>query len=479
MTLRVYDTLAGRKKDFVPVHEGKVGMYFCGMTVQDQPHVGHMRAAVTGDLFRRYFEYRGYDVTFITNFTDVDDKIIAKANEESITYQEVAERNIEAYFKSSDALNIRRASIYPKATEHIAEIIDLIQTLINKGHAYQGGSDVYFNVSSFRGYAKLSKKKVDDLQIGARIDPGEQKKSGLDFALWKGAKEGEPYWDSPWGKGRPGWHIECSAMSMKYLGPTLDFHGGGQDLVFPHHENEIAQSEAATGKEFVRNWVQNGLVRLTGEKMSKSTGHFFAMSDILKEVDPEILRLYLLSTHYRSPIEFSPERLAEAGEAMERFRNLFTALGEALGDQDSARSGESVSAGEEEAELLEAIERARAGFIEAMDDDLNSARAIGFLYELVREGNSFLAGRTLTPSGKGALRELEQAFRELGGILGLFEDPVARVEVPVEIEALVVARRDARAAKNWAEADRIRDEILAKGYVLEDKAEGTRVKRAR
>jgi cysteinyl-tRNA synthetase len=477
MSLRVYDALHARKQEFVPVHEGKVGMYFCGMTVQGEPHVGHMRAAVTGDMFRRYFEFKGFEVTFITNFTDVDDKIIAIANEEGIPYEEVAERNIEKYYTASDALNIRRASIYPKATEHIPEIIDLIQTLIEKGHAYVGGQDVYFDVMSFSGYAKLSKKKVDELQIGARIDPGEAKRSGLDFALWKGAKEGEPYWDSPWGRGRPGWHIECSAMSMKYLGETLDFHGGGTDLIFPHHENEIAQSEAATGKEFVRNWVQNGLVRLTGEKMSKSTGHFFSMSDILKEVDPEVLRLYLLSTHYRSAIEFSRERLEEAGEAIQRFRNFFLALDEALGDRASVAPADAGSLDERERNLLEVAERAKAEFIEAMDDDLNSARAVAVLYELVRHGNSFIAGGDMTAGARSALHELEKMMQTLGGVLGLFEKPRQDLEIPEDVQALVVARTDARAAKDWAEADRIRDELKAKGWVLEDKAGGTRVKR--
>ncbi|MCK4547241.1 MAG: cysteine--tRNA ligase [Candidatus Eisenbacteria sp.] len=479
MAFRIHDTLAARKKEFVPVNEGKVGMYFCGMTVQDEPHVGHMRAAITGDMFRRYLESKGFEVTFITNFTDVDDKIIAKANEEGVTYEEVARRNIEKYLWASDALNIRRASIYPKATEHIPEIVDLIQVLIDKGHAYQSGADVYFIVSSFADYGKLSKKKVDDLRVGARVEPGEQKRSGLDFALWKGAKEGEPYWDSPWGRGRPGWHIECSAMSMKYLGDTLDLHGGGTDLIFPHHENEIAQSEGATGKEFVRHWVQNGLVRLTGEKMSKSTGHFFAMSDILKEVDAEVLRLYLLSTHYRSAIEFSRERLAEAAEAMDRFRNLFIALDEVLGDRESLGPVNSELLGERERGLLGIVTKAHNGFGEAMDDDLNSARAIGHLYELVREANAFMAGGEVTTAGKQVLRDLENAIRSFGGILGLFGKPQEDLEVPEDIQSLVAARVEARTARNWGEADRIRDELQARGWVLEDKAGGTRIKRVR
>ncbi|UCG50640.1 MAG: cysteine--tRNA ligase, partial [Candidatus Latescibacterota bacterium] len=320
MSLRVYDTQRAKKLEFQPVHEGKVGVYFCGMTVQDKPHMGHMLAFVAGDMIRRYLEYKGYDVTFIQNFTDIDDKIIDKANEEGVDYTEVAERNIKAYFDAANALHIRPATLYPKATEHIQEIIDLIATLVEKGHAYEAGGDVYFRVRTFDDYGKLSKRKVDDLMAGARIAVGEHKDDPLDFALWKGAKPDEPWWDSPWGRGRPGWHIECSAMSMKYLGETLDFHGGGEDLIFPHHENELAQSEAATGHPFVHFWLHNGLLNLKGEKMSKSTGHFFAMEDVLGEFSGEVVRFYLLSAHFRKPSEYSRERLEEAKRGYERLR---------------------------------------------------------------------------------------------------------------------------------------------------------------
>jgi cysteinyl-tRNA synthetase len=300
MALRVYDTLKSRKQDFEPVREGKIGMYFCGMTVQDKPHMGHMFAFVAGDMIRRYLEYKGYEVTYIQNFTDIDDKILAKAAEQGVDYRVIAEKNIEAYFRAAEALNIKKATLYPLATEHITEIIDLIQVLADKGLAYPAGGDVYYRVRAFKSYGKLSKRNIDDLKSGARIEVGEAKEDPLDFALWKGAVPPEPGWDSPWGRGRPGWHIECSAMSMKYLGRTLDFHGGGEDLIFPHHENELAQSEGATGEAFVHYWLHNGLLNLRGEKMSKSTGHFFAMEDVLKDYQGSVVRFYLLTSHFRS-----------------------------------------------------------------------------------------------------------------------------------------------------------------------------------
>ncbi|HER43182.1 MAG TPA: cysteine--tRNA ligase, partial [Candidatus Eisenbacteria bacterium] len=318
MTLRVYDTLRGTKEEFEPVEDRKVGIYFCGMTVQDRPHLGHMFAFVAGDMIRRYLAYKGFDVTYVQNFTDIDDKIIARAGDEGVDYKTVAERNIGEYFKFADVLNILPADVYPRATEHIGDIIALIRRLEEKGLAYAAGGDVYYRVRRFPEYGKLSKRRVDELVSGARIGVDEQKEDPLDFTLWKGAKEGEPSWDSPWGKGRPGWHIECSAMSMKYLGETLDMHGGGQDLVFPHHENEIAQSEGATGKPFVRYWMHNGLINLRGEKMSKSTGHFFSVEDVNKNFSGDVIRFYLLSTHFRSNAEFSEERLREAEAGLER-----------------------------------------------------------------------------------------------------------------------------------------------------------------
>ncbi|HEU4928862.1 MAG TPA: cysteine--tRNA ligase, partial [Candidatus Krumholzibacteria bacterium] len=312
MPLRVYDTLKQKKSDFVPIQPGKVGMYVCGMTVQDKPHMGHMLAFVSGDMIRRYLMYLGYDVAYVQNFTDIDDKIIDRANKEGVDYRVVVERNIEAYHRIARELNILPATHYPYATHHIPEIIAMVEKLIAKGHAYAVAGDVYFRVRTKPDYGKLSKRDIDDLISGARVEVGEKKEDPLDFALWKASKPGEPYWESPWGHGRPGWHIECSAMSVKILGETIDFHGGGEDLIFPHHENELAQSECATGKEFVRAWMHNGLLNLRGQKMSKSTGHFFGMEDVLKEFRGEVVRFYLLSTHFRSQMEYSRERLENA-----------------------------------------------------------------------------------------------------------------------------------------------------------------------
>ena len=329
MALRVYDTLRQQKSDFVPIHPGKVGMYVCGMTVQDKPHMGHMFAFVAGDMIRRYLEYLGYAVTYIQNFTDIDDKIIDRANQEGVDYRTVVERNIEAYHRIAQAVNIKPATLYPYATHHIAEILAMVQVLIGKGHAYVAGGDVYFRVRTKQDYGKLSKRDIDDLISGARVEIGENKEDPLDFALWKASKPGEPAWDSPWGPGRPGWHIECSAMATKYLGDTLDFHGGGEDLIFPHHENELAQSECATGHEFTRHWMHNGLLNLRGQKMSKSTRHFFAMEDVLREFDGQVVRFYLLSsTHFRSQMEYSRERLEDARKAFERLANACRSIDE-------------------------------------------------------------------------------------------------------------------------------------------------------
>jgi cysteinyl-tRNA synthetase len=380
MTLRVYDTMTRQKREFEPVHPGRAGMYVCGMTVQDKPHVGHIRAALAGDLMRRYLLHLGFDVTYVYNFTDVDDRIIERANREGLTFEAVSQRNIDAYLTFADLHNIMRATHYPRATQHIHEILDMIGTLVDKGYAYAAGGDVYFEVRRKADYGKLSGRSVDDLLAGARIEVGEAKKDPLDFALWKGAKPGEPAWDSPWGRGRPGWHIECSAMSTKYLGEHFDIHGGGQDLIFPHHENELAQSEAATGKPFASFWTENGLVNLTGEKMSKSTGHLFFIEDIAREVDPEIVRYYLLSTHYRSPIEFSHERLAEAGVAYQRLRSPLERTG-AWSDGDGSTPGGA---------LGEAVANADRLFHEAMDDDFNSAKAIGHLFDMSRDINRAL-----------------------------------------------------------------------------------------
>jgi cysteinyl-tRNA synthetase len=468
MSLKVYDNLRREKIDFAPVNPGRVGMYVCGMTVQDRPHVGHMRAAIVGDMIRRHLLRSGFKVTYLNNFTDIDDKIIERAREEGVDYRVIAKRNMDSYLLYVDKLGIMPADLYPRATEHIPEILELIGSLVQKGYAYPAGGDVYFRVEAFTGYGKLSGRRVEELRSGARIEIGEHKESPLDFALWKGAREGEPAWPSPWGPGRPGWHIECSAMSMKYLGASLDLHGGGLDLIFPHHENELAQSEAATGKDFVNFWVQNGLVLLGGEKMSKSTKHFFLIEDVCVRVEPRVIRFYLLSTHFRSPIEFSEERLGEAAQALGRLTGALDAAGEILGPLAS-RPDQPVRP--EDAGSDDARQVIRE-FNEAMDDDFNSAKAMGHLFELARAVNRWVAapedGET-----RAALTQGRLVLVDLAADLGL--DLLARPEicVPPRVEELAQRRRDARARKEWAEADRLRQEILAEGYVLEDKADRT------
>jgi cysteinyl-tRNA synthetase len=413
-------------------------------------------------------------VKYVQNFTDVDDKIISKANDEGIDYTEVARRNIDEYFRYAGELNILPADIYPKATEHIEDIIDLIRQLEEKGFAYKGGNDVYYRVRKFPAYGKLSGRVIDDLQSGARIEVGDEKEDPLDFTLWKGAKEGEPAWDSPWGPGRPGWHIECSVMSMKYLGSTLDMHGGGMDLVFPHHENEIAQSEAATGSEYVRYWMHNGLLNLSGEKMSKSTGHFFLIEDILKEFSGEVIRFYFLSTHFRSNSEFGRERLAEAAAGFERIREFCVRLDEA---KASARGGE-----DRDGRIDSLASEVREDFLAAMDDDFNSAEAIGHIFRLIRELNTITGGDPAKlASYPGSLAKLLEDLETYDSILGLFAGglPGAEADIPAEVLKMVAERDEARKAKDWARADELRDAITAAGYAIEDRPEGARVSRSK
>jgi cysteinyl-tRNA synthetase len=462
--LRIYDVLTARKREFEPVKPGHVGMYVCGMTVQDKPHVGHIRSSLAGDLMRRYLEHLGFEVTYVYNFTDVDDKIIEKAAREGVDYAAVSERNIDAYLRYADLHNIQRATEYPKATRHIDEILALIQRLIDRGMAYAAGGDVYFEVRKKPDYGKLSKRNVDDMRAGARIEVGEHKRDPLDFVLWKGAKPGEPAWDSPWGPGRPGWHIECSAMSTKYLGETFDIHGGGQDLVFPHHENEIAQSEGATGKPLANFWAENGMVNLTGEKMSKSTGLLFYAEDIVARHDPEVVRYYLLSTHYRSPIEFSEERLFEAGVAYQRLRLPLERgqVWDAAGPVDGDLGGD----------LKERAADAGHKFTEAMNDDFNSAKALGHLFDFARDVNRAF--------DEGAAREARAAARHLyglGQVLGLFWKPPQEEAWGPEIQELVQSREEARKARDWKRADALRGELLEWGVVVEDGASGPRLKR--
>jgi cysteinyl-tRNA synthetase len=462
LALKIYDTLTRQKREFVPVVPGKVGMYVCGMTVQDKPHVGHIRASISGDLMRRYFLHLGYEVTYVYNFTDVDDKIISRANDEGVEYQSVSERNIAAYLKYADLHNVMPATHYPKATAHIPEIQSLIGTLVDKGYAYAAGGDVYFDVRKKPDYGKLSGRRVDELREGYRIEPGEAKRDPLDFALWKGAKAGEPAWESPWGPGRPGWHIECSAMSMKYLGEHFDLHGGGQDLIFPHHENEIAQSESATGKPFANFWTENGMVNLAGEKMSKSTGTLFYIEDIASQVDPEVVRFYLLSTHYRSPIDFSHERLNEAGVAYERLR---APIGRA--SAWDATAGHAPSGA-----MAEAIAAAEAAFGEAMDDDFNSAKAIGALFDLARHVNRALDDQIGAEAQDGA-----SALLRLGRVLGLFARKPAAESWDAEVLARVEQREQARKSRDWNRADALRGELLEMGILVEDGPQGPKLKR--
>jgi cysteinyl-tRNA synthetase len=479
VALRIYDTFDAKKKDFVPVKEGKVGMYMCGMTVQDKPHVGHMLAFVSGDVIRRYLEYKGYEVTYVQNFTDVDDKIIAKAAAEGVDFGVVAERYTQEYFKFAGALNIKPATVHPRATEHIKEMIDLVSLLLEKGLAYQAGGDVYYEIAKFPAYGRLSKKRIEELRAGARIEVGEHKRSPVDFALWKGAKEGEPYWETPWGKGRPGWAIECSVMSMKYLGPTVDIHGGGQDLIFPHHENEIAQSEGATGQKFVRFWTHNGLLNLVGEKMSKSTGHFFAIEDILKEFEPDVMRFYLLSSHYRSPMEFSRERLADARGAVARMRNTFRAVEAYLGDARPECSLDTLAGAD--LDFWNGILAKQDLFVKVMDDDLNAAAAVGHIFDMAKDVNLFQTGPE-TAGKRLVLRAALDKIKELSSVLGILRSiggELVRLEdLPADLRGLVEERIRARAAKDWAAADSLRNQLAAQGYFLEDRPEGTIVRKA-
>jgi cysteinyl-tRNA synthetase len=467
LALRIYDTLTREKREFKPITPGKVRMYVCGMTVQDKPHVGHMRSAIVNDTVRRYLTHVGYDVTYVKNFTDVDDKIIEKAREEGVEYQAVAQRNIDAYFRAADAFGVQRATVYPKATEHITEIVDCIRKLEEKGFAYAAGGDVYYEVRKKPDYGKLSGRKVDDLRSGFRIDVDEEKKDALDFALWKGAKEGEVSWETPWGPGRPGWHIECSAMSMKYLGETFDIHGGGQDLIFPHHENEIAQSEAANGKPFVHYWVHHGMLNMGGQKMSKSEKRFFLVDDILAEYSPEEVRWYLLSTHYRSPIEFSRERLDEARVALERIRLPMERFG---GFEEGTGDGEAEGASQE---MRDAIAEAKTRFHEAMDDDFNTAKAVGHLFDLGRATNRIGDGGDLESARSGA-----QALVRLGRILGVFSGPrESSAEWSPEVLALVADRETARKERDWKRADALRDQLLELGVGVEDGPEGPKLRK--
>ena len=464
----IYNTQSRRKEELVPLHEGKVGIYACGPTVYNYIHIGNARPLIMFDVLRRYLEWRGYDVTFVQNFTDIDDKMINRANEEGITVKELGERFIAEYFKDVEALGVRKATVHPKATEHIAEIIALVQKLMDKGLAYQGGDGVYFDTEAFRGYGKLSGQNLEDLEAGARIQVDENKKHPMDFALWKAKKPGEPYWESPFGDGRPGWHIECSAMSMKYLGETIDIHCGGQDLVFPHHENEVAQSEGATGKPFARYWMHNGFININNEKMSKSAGNFFTVREIGEQYDLEAVRYFMLAAHYRSPLNFSQELIEQSKSALERLYNA-QANYEFLLDKNGTADRELNDA---EKKFVDGIPAIRERFIACMDDDMNTAGALGAIFDLVKEGNIIAVSGAATAAVKAAL----DALNELTGVLGLLYHK--KNDAADDVEALVQQRQEARKAKNWKEADRIRDLITSMGYILEDTPQGAKVRKA-
>ncbi len=477
--MRIYNTLTGKKEEFFPVAEGKVGMYACGVTVYDHCHIGHARSAVVFDVMRRYMIYKGYQFKYIRNFTDIDDKIINRAKQEGISWNAIAKKYTDEYYRDMDRLGVGKADVEPKATDHIAEIIGIVKGLVDKGYAYEVDRSVYFEVGKFPGYGKLSKRDLEDMVAGARVEVDERKRNPMDFALWKASKEGEPSWDSPWGPGRPGWHIECTAMSLKHLGETFDIHGGGADLIFPHHENEIAQSEAYTGKPFVKYWVHNGFITVDKEKMSKSLGNFFTIQEILNKFDAEAVRFFLLSTHYRSPIEFSDEQLREAETSIDRYYTTVLRIRDFL-----AQEGEKERAGPDEKALEEMLAKFSDRFKEAMDDDFNTALAIGIVFELVRMLNKYMDGR---PSGEKAVELIKRAdemLRETGNVLNLFhrtpeEWYIALMSVKniglteEDILARIGERKAARERKDWAEADRIRKELEEKGILLEDRKDGT------
>ncbi|HIU47691.1 MAG TPA: cysteine--tRNA ligase [Candidatus Fimadaptatus faecigallinarum] len=464
--MKIYNSQTRRKEEFVPIEPGKARIYSCGPTVYNYFHIGNARPFIMFDILRRYLEYRGYEVTFVQNFTDIDDKMIKRANEEGITVEQLGDRFIEEYFKDADALGIRRATVHPRATRHIGDIIGLIRKLEKKGLAYEVNGDVYFDTQAYPDYGKLSGQNLEDLEAGARIDVDDSKRHPMDFALWKAQKPGEPAWKSPWGMGRPGWHIECSAMSMKYLGETIDIHCGGKDLLFPHHENEVAQSEGATGKPFAHYWMHNGHINVDNQKMSKSLGNFFTVRDISKEYDLEAVRMFMVSAHYRSPVNFSKEMIEQARSALER---MYTARDNWLFLLDHAPERELNA---DETALMERARNAVERFDEAMDDDLNTADAVGVIFELIKDGNTSLNA----DSARAAIKGMLDTLKELTGVLGIMSRESDAV--PDDIKALVEQRVQARAAKNWAESDRLRDLITERGFVLEDTPQGPKVRRA-
>lgn len=465
MGIQIFNTLTREKELFVPLEEGKVKMYVCGPTVYNYIHIGNSRPVIVYDTVRRYLTYRGYDVTYVSNFTDVDDKIIKAANELGEEVPELTERFINAYFEDITALGCQKADAHPRVTEHMDEIIDFIKVLVDKGYAYESQGDVYYRTRKFDGYGKLSHQSVDDLKVGARIEAGEKKEDALDFALWKAAKPGEISWESPWGKGRPGWHIECSVMVHNHFGDTIDIHAGGQDLTFPHHENEIAQSEAYSGKTFARYWMHNGYINIDNEKMSKSLGNFILVHDIIQQIDPQVLRFFMLSVHYRHPINFAQDLVEAAAAGLERIRTSYTNLKHRL----------QVSANLEDANTsdLDEIEKQRLDFETAMDDDFNTANAIAALFSLSTEANKYLNQEN---TNKEVLTAFIDTLSELSHVLGL-ELEVKEELVDEEIDALIEERQQARKDRDFKRADEIRDQLKEMNIILEDTRQGVRWKR--
>ena len=471
MGLTLYNDLTRCKEEFMPLIQGKVGFYVCGPTVYDFIHIGNARPFVVFDVLRRYMEHKGLEVIYVQNFTDIDDKMINKANELGISVEELAERFINAYFEDIAPLGVKRATVHPFATEHIDEIIDLISRIMENGHAYVTEGNVYFDVKSFPEYGKLSGQSIEELQAGARIEVDVRKRHPLDFVLWKAQKAGEPWWDSPWGPGRPGWHIECSAMAMKYLGETVDIHGGGSDLIFPHHENEIAQAEAATGKQFVRYWVHNGYLLINKEKMSKSLGNILTVREIIKKYQPLAVRLFILGAHYRSPLDFSDESLTQATRSLQRLRNCYSDLMFHL-----ERSQEKDVP---DTWLNDIVDEGYGRFCEALDDDCNTAAALGVVFEVVRELNNYLK-ENVTPDKRALInaRKFFATVEDIMGIIGIETILAKTEEIPSsEIERLIKERDEARKMRDFARADSIRNELADRGIILEDTPFGTRWKR--
>lgn len=466
--MKIFNTLTRQKEELIPLKEGEYKIYACGPTVYNFIHIGNARPLCVFDVLRRYLEYRGNKVNFVQNFTDIDDKIIRRANEEGLSYKEISEKYIKEFWTDAKGMNIREATTHPKATENIDEIIDICSTLIEKGFAYEANGDVYFSTKKFAQYGKLSHQPLEDLEAGARINVGEVKREPMDFALWKSAKPGEPYWESPWGHGRPGWHIECSAMVRRFLGTTIDIHCGGQDLIFPHHENEIAQSECCNGAPFANYWMHNGFITVDKVKMSKSLGNFFTVRDVAEEFGYEPIRFLMISCQYRSPINYSFDAIAQCKASLERMYTCRNNL-------DFALKNAKETAGEKDAEIIALIDKRKAEFVEAMEDDLNTADAIGVVFELVRDLNTNVNEGV---QSKALVEYAISSFDELTGVLGLLYNREAKGSLDDEIEALIEQRNAARKAKNWAEADRIRDELKAQGIILEDTAQGVKWHRA-